>query len=164
MPKLTEEQISRARSVDLLDYLKTYEPGNIRKSKGSANEYHLVEHDSLKMSNVKWFRHSTQQGGYSALDFLMKVRGIHFVDAVQSLTGGHAFMDYVAVPKAPSQPANPKSFALPKPNRNNDKVIAYLRERGISKDVIYRCIEAGLLYQSDRHRCVFVGKDENSKI
>jgi len=163
MPKLTEEQICQARSVDLLDYLQAYEPGNVRKSKGSTDEFYLVEHDSLKMSNGKWFRHSTQQGGYSALDFLMKVRGVHFVDAVQSLTGGYAFKDYMPVPKAPPQPQKPKSFTLPKPNRNNDKVVAYLRERGISKDVIYRCIEAGLLYQSDKHRCVFVGKDENGK-
>jgi len=161
MPKLNEEQISQARSVDLLDYLQAFEPGNVRKSKGSANEYYLVEHDSLKMSNGKWFRHSTQQGGYSALDFLMKVRGIHFVDAVQSLTGGYAFMDYTPVPKSSPQPAKPKSFALPKPNRNNDKVVAYLRERGISKDAVYRCIEAGLLYESNKHKCVFVGKDEN---
>ena len=163
MPKLSEEQIRQARSVDLLDYLQAYEPGNVRKSKGSANEYYLVEYDSLKMSNGKWFRHSTQQGGYSALDFLMKVRGIHFVDAVQSLTNGYVFIDYTPVQKAPPQPSKPKSFALPKPNRNNDKVVAYLRERGISKDVIYRCIEAGLLYESIKHRCVFVGKDENGK-
>jgi hypothetical protein len=54
----------------------------------------MVEHDSLKMSNGKWFRHSTQQGGYSALDFLIKVRGVHFVDAVQSLTGGNTILAY----------------------------------------------------------------------
>lgn len=162
MPKLTEEQISQARGVDLLDYLQTHEPGNVRKSKGSANEYYMVEHDSLKMSNGKWFRHSTQYGGYSALDFLMKVRGVHFVDAVQSLTGGYAFADYKATPKPP-QPLKPKSFKLPEPNLNNDRVVAYLRERAISKDVIYGCIKAGLLYESGSHRCVFVGKDENGK-
>jgi hypothetical protein len=46
MPKLTEEQIRQARSVDLLDYLRTYEPANVRKSKGSHNEHYMVEHDS----------------------------------------------------------------------------------------------------------------------
>jgi hypothetical protein len=126
----------------------------------------MVEHDSLKISNGMWFRHSTQQGGVSALDFLVKVRGVHFVDAVLSLTGGYAFTDYKAMPKAPvpvslKQPNLPKPFALPTPNKNNDRVIAYLRGRGIERDVIYRCVEAGILYESDKHRCVFVGKDEN---
>jgi hypothetical protein len=113
-----------------------------------------------------WFRHSTQQGGVSALDFLVKVRGVHFVDAVLSLTGVYAFTNYKAMPKAPvpvslKQPNLPKPFALPKPNKNNDRTVAYLRGRGIERDVIYRCIEAGILYESDKHRCVFVGKDEN---
>ena len=165
MPKLSEEQIRQARSVDLLDYLLTYEPSNVRKSKGSADQYEMVEHDSLKISNGKWFRHSTQYGGYSALDFLMKVRGVHFVDAVQSLTNGYVISDYQAkpAPKASKAPAPIKIFTPPKPNRNTDKVVAYLRGRGIGRDVIYRCIKAGLLYESNKHRCVFVGKDENGK-
>ena len=166
MPKLTEEQIRQARSVDLLDYLKANEPGNVRKSRGYSNEYYMVEHDSLKMSNGKWFRHSTQQGGYSALDFLIKVRDVPFVDAVLLLTGGYTFTDYKVMPKAPapisSKPATPqKPLVLPAPNKNNDRIVAYLRGRGIERDVIYRCIEAGILYESDKHRCVFVGKDEN---
>ncbi|MCL2546201.1 MAG: DUF3991 and toprim domain-containing protein [Oscillospiraceae bacterium] len=164
MPKLSEEQIRQARSVDLLDYLLTYEPSNVRKSKGRAGQHEMVEHDSLKISNGKWFRHSTQYGGYSALDFLMKVRGVHFVDAVQSLTSGYAITEYKAERKAPIKPpAPPKSFTLPKPNRNADRVVAYLRGRGIGRDVIYRCIKAGLLYESNKHRCVFVGKDEDGK-
>jgi len=161
VPKLTEEQISQARSVDLLRYLQIHEPDNVRKSKGSRGEYYYAPCDSLKISNGKWFRHSTQYGGYSALDFLMKVRGVHFVDAVQSLTGGYMFADYKAVPKPQLQLSKPKIFTLPTPNRNNDRVVAYLRERGINKDVIYGCIKASLLYESDKHHCVFIGKDEN---
>ena len=168
MPRLTEEQIRQARSVDLLDYLQTHEPGNVRKSKSNSTEHYMVEHDSLKISNGKWFRHSTQQGGYSALDFLIKVRGIHFVDAVKSLTDGYAFTDYQTMPKyltqsSAKQAKTPKPFLLPKSNKNNDRAVAYLRERGIERDVIYRCIEAGILYESSKHRCVFVGKDENGK-
>jgi hypothetical protein len=68
MPKLNEEQISQARSVDLLDYLQAFEPGNVRKSKGSANEYYLVEHDSLKMSNGKWLGGATINNGLPNVD------------------------------------------------------------------------------------------------
>jgi len=164
MPKLSEEQIRQARSVDLLAYLQAHEPGNVRKSRGNTNEYCMVEHDSLKMSNGKWFRHSTGQGGHSALDFLIKVRGVHFVDAVQSLTGGCA-IDYKVrdAPVHASPPKPQKTFTLPKPNRNADRVTAYLRGRGIGKDIINRCIRDGILYESVNHRCVFVGKDENGK-
>jgi len=160
MPKLSEKQIQQARSVDLLDYLKAHEPYNVRKSKGSTNEYYMVEHDSLKMSNGKWFRHSTQQGGYSALDFLVKERAVHFVDAVLALTDGYAITDNKAMPNT-LPPSLTKPFVLPKPNRNNDRVIAYLLKRGIGRSVIYRCIRIGTLYESDKHRCVFIGKDEN---
>ena len=192
MPILTEEQISKARSVDLLDYLQTYEPSNVRPSKGRTNEHYMVEHDSLKMSNGKWFRHSTQEGGYSALDFLIKVRGAHFVDAVLTLTGGNALSAYKTAennrnqqsakkpipqqqskshqqphqsrqPPSQKQQQPQKPFVLPKPNRNNDRVLAYLRGRGIERDVIHRCIKAGILYESSKHTCVFVGNDENSK-
>jgi hypothetical protein len=163
MPRLSDEQIRQARNIDLLTYLQTYEPGSVRKSRGAADEYYMVEHDSLKISNGMWFRHSTQYGGRSALDFLVKVRGVNFVDAVQSLTGEYEISGYKEKPqpKAMPQPKPQKPFVLPKPNRNNDKIIAYLRGRGISMDIINRCIKAGILYESTNHRCVFVGKDEN---
>jgi len=173
MPKLDERQIQQARDIDLLDYLQRYEPGNVRKSKGRTDQHEMVEHDSLKMSNGKWFRHSQGVGGYSALDFLVKIRGVHFVDAVLSLTDGIHLSQYQekTIPKAKpppklqsSQAVTPsKPLILPKPNKNNDKAVAYLRGRGISMMAIKRCIKAGLLYESDKHRCVFVGKDDNGK-
>jgi len=164
MPRLSEAQIEQARSMDLLDYLQTYEPGNVRKSKGRAEQHEMVEHDSLKISNGKWYRHSQGIGGYSALDFLVKIRGVHFVDAVLSLTGGYALQpeqdNYASKARPPPKPPpKPKPFTLPKPNRNADRAVAYLRGRGISKTVINRCISAGLLYENGKHNCVFVGKD-----
>ena len=159
IPLLNEEQILQARSVDLLNYLQTHEPYSIRKS--GTDEYCLKEHDSFKMSNGKWFWHSRGFGGYSALDFLVKVRSMDFVDAVQSLTDG-VFLSQdrdKPIPKAKPPPKPPKPFNLPPANKNNDRVVAYLRGRGISKEVISRCINAGILYESAKHRCVFVGKD-----
>ena len=159
IPLLSEEQILQARSVDVLDYLQTHEPYSIRKS--GVGEHCLKEHDSFKMSNGKWFWHSQGFGGHSALDFLIKVRGVSFVDAVQSLTDGVHLSQYneKSVQKAEQQPKPSKPFNLPMPNKNNDRVIAYLRGRGISKELINRCINAGILYECAKHRCVFVGKD-----
>ena len=45
----SEEQISKARSIDLLTYLQTYEPTELVHVRG--NTYCTREHDSLKISN-----------------------------------------------------------------------------------------------------------------
>jgi hypothetical protein len=159
MPQIPAEQIEQARSVDLLTYLQTHEPNSIRKS--GAGEYCLVEHDSLKISNGRWNWFSRGFGGYSALDFLVKVRGLDFPDAVLHLTDGRSYIPQKPPPKA-VKAKPPKTFTLPPANVNNDKVIAYLRGRGIDSDIIKRCIDGGLLYEAAKsHNCVFVGFDGN---
>ena len=66
MPGVTDEQIAAARSVDLLSYLQAKEPGSIRKS--GPGEYRMIEHDSLKISNGKWYRHSRSYGSNSLVN------------------------------------------------------------------------------------------------
>ena len=158
MPSVSDEQIRRAKKVCVLAYLQTYEPENLRKSKGNNDEYYLSEHDSLKVSNGKFHWFSRGVGGYSALDFLIKVRGMGFVDAVQHLTGeGTAYK--VVSPPAQVEQAERKPFNLPHANANNDRVYAYLRGRGIDGDTIKRCFDIGTLYENNRGDCVFVGFD-----
>ena len=143
----------------MLTYLQTYEPGSVRKS--GANEFCLKEHDSLKMSNGKWFWHSRGFGGYNAYDFLVKARGMAFKDAIQTLLDGRIAYIPAADHKIHSPPKPQKEpLILPPPNKNNDAVYAYLQGRGIDKAVIKRCIESGSLYESAKtHHCVFVGFD-----
>lgn len=82
-----------------------------------------------------------------------------FVEAVSLLCNGRAVpaVSFQQV-KKPEPP--PKPFELPEPNRDNRAVIGYLQGRGIDPEIIYRCIGAGILYESrEYHNCVFVGKD-----
>jgi len=52
-------------------------------------------------------------------------------------------------------------LCLPPAAPNNDRVIAYLTGRGIDRDILDYCIQAGYIYQSaDHNNCVFVGKDK----
>ncbi len=51
--------------MDLLSYLQTYEPSNLQRVAG--NVYCTREHDSLKISNGKWYWWSRGFGGVSAL-------------------------------------------------------------------------------------------------
>ena len=83
MPYYTEKQIEQARSIDLLTYLQTYEPTELVHVRG--NIYCTREHDSLKISNGKWMWWSRGFGGNSALDYLIKVKGMMFMDAMNVL-------------------------------------------------------------------------------
>lgn len=83
MPYIAPEVITEAKRMDLLTYLREYEPGELVKF--SSNTYTTRTHDSLKISNGKWMWWSRGIGGKSALDYLIKVRGMDFVEAVQTI-------------------------------------------------------------------------------
>lgn len=153
--QVSPEQIERARQLDLLSYLQQYEPHElVRVSSGVCS---TRTNDSLKISHGKWFRWSTGVGGVSALDYLIKVRDMRFVDAVLHLCDCLRFTppEQQFTPKPPPKP----TFVLPKPNENNDRVIEYLTQRGIGIELLRLCICTGRLYEDERHNCCFVGFD-----
>lgn len=160
---LDEAQIEKARSIDLLTYLQAYEPSNLKKL--SAHSYCLCDHDSLKISgNGKWYWFSRGFGSNNALDYLVKVRGMGFVDAVESLAGKNAPHYSVNEPQPIS--AHPASIEFKLPPRHKDfvRITAYLQSRGIDRSVIMQAIENGSLYESAAyHNCVFVGRDNAGK-
>lgn len=163
MPWVTEEQIAKAKQVDILDYLLEHEPDNLKKT---GHEYRLRDRDSLTVSNGKWHWHSRGFGGTTALNYLIRVRGMEFTEAVQVLVYETRAGPFPAVPSKSPPPKKPKAFALPARSRNNDRMIAYLRGRGIDQDIIRRCIEVGTLYEGRKyHNCVFVGqRDKKWKV
>ena len=149
--------IEQARQMDLLSYLRAYEPSNLKRVAG--NVYCTNEHDSLKISNGKWYWWSRGFGGVSALDYLIKVKEYSFVEAVETLTGRIA--DWKPPPPTP-QKDEPKVLLLPPKNKDCNRVTEYLFGRGIDYQLIQDCIADGTIYESaDYHNAVFVGKDEN---
>lgn len=161
MSRLTQEQIDRAREMDLLTYMRIYEPQELVHFSG--NTYCLREHDSLKISNGKWYWWSQRIGGYNALDFLIKVRDMSFVDAVETLTG-RTDVSYSPAP-VQSKSNEPKELILPERNDNERRVIAYLCKRGIDSGIVFECIKQGKLYESKKyHNAVFVGADEYGEV
>lgn len=159
MPGVNDQQIRQARETDLLSWLEATEPDNLRKVGG---EYCLRDHDSLKISNGRWNWHSRGIGGRSALDYLVKVRGMGFVAAVETLCDGRAVSAPMqAVPQLP--PAQHK-FSSPPKSASNYRIMAYLQSRGISKKLIDRCIKSEILYESTPyHNAVFVGRDNTGE-
>ena len=85
MPYIPPDIVAKAREMDLLTYLKNYEPQELVHFGG--NTYCTREHDSLKISDGKWCWFSQGIGGKSALDYLIKVKGILFMQAVEKIVG-----------------------------------------------------------------------------
>ena len=157
---VTPEQIEKAREMDLLTYLRTYEPDELVHFAGDT--YCTREHDSLKISNGKWFWFSRGFGGYSALDYLHKVRGMPFVQVVELLSGQAALTPPVA--KQPPKPRKEKVLLMPQRCSDPAQAVAYLTGRGIDREIIDLCLQTGRLYESyPHHNVVFVGMDRYGK-
>ena len=126
MPRIPEDRIEKAREIDLLTYLRNYEPYELVDYKNGT--YSTREHDSLKISNGKWYWFSRSIGGVSALDYLIKVRGVPFPKAIDIILGQEQV-------KAPSfidrnQLKKQSKLLLPERNPDENKVIPYLEGRG----------------------------------
>ncbi len=163
MPYYTEEQIKKARSIDLLTYLQTYEPTELVHVRG--NTYCTATHDSLKLSNGKWYWWSRGIGGSSALDYLIKVKGLQFLDAMAILTENSLDLQ-LNTPEIfnKGNHCTERKLLLPERSETNLEVIRYLTGRGIDRDIIRDCIDEGFLYESiPYHNCIFVGYDESGK-
>ena len=88
MPGVTEEQINAAKQMTVIEFLRRYRPGELVKAE-SRREFQLREHDSFKINERTslWHWKSRDVGGKSALDYLIKVEGLRFVEAVQAMLG-----------------------------------------------------------------------------
>lgn len=113
MAYIPPEVVAKAREMDLLTYLRNYEPNELVHFGGST--YCTREQDSLKISNGKWYWFSRGIGGYNALDYLIKVKEMPFLEAVETIMGRSA----VQPPIRASTPKKeqPKVLLLPQANR-----------------------------------------------
>lgn len=160
MPYIEPEVIEQARQIDLLTYLQNCEPHELVRISG--NNYTTRTHDSLKISNGKWMWWSQRIGGYNALDYLVKVRGVSFVEAVETLMGKSAVMPALTV--RAKQEEKPKVLLLPEKSKTTDKIREYLFSRGIDGAITDECIKKGVIFESlPYHNLVFVGFDEKQK-
>ena len=153
MPYIPKDQIAAAREMDLLTYLRRFDPEELVHIGG--NTYTTRTHDSLKISNGKWCWWSRNIGGTNALDYLTRVEGLSFLDAVQRILGE---LPRVPPKSEPTAPLPKTEFTLPPKHADNRRVFAYLRSRGIDAEIINHCIKHGQLYEdAEHHNCVFVG-------
>lgn len=157
MPFIPQETIRKVRELDLLTYLQNFDSNNLVKISGDT--YCTKEHDSLKISNGKWNWFSKGIGGRSALDYLIKVEGMEFTEAVEHII--NCIGNRTIIHDSKNMKPKEKVLVLPKANQNNNSAIQYLESRGIDKDIINYCIETGRIYESyPNHNVVMLGFDK----
>lgn len=158
MPYIAPELIIKAKEIDLLTYLKHYEPNELVKE--SQKQYCTKTHNSLKISNGYWNWFSRGIGGRNALDYLIKVKGYSFISAVETILK----QKQIQVISNEKNERNKKTqLILPEKNINNERAICYLISRCINEEIIQKCIEKNLIYEEKHyHNIVFIGYDENN--
>ena len=141
---IPRDTVARVKRLDLLAYLERYDPHELVRV--SRDVYATRTHDSLKISNGKWCWWSQGIGGRSALDYLIKVRGMGFQEAVLHLMDCMGQMPELAPPRSqPLDRKTPLPFRLPPRNQDNRRILAYLTGRGIALPLLQACIRAGML-------------------
>jgi len=150
---VSKNEIAAVKQITILDYLRKHEPHELVPC---GKEYSTKTHSSLKIrGDGVWHWFSQSIGGKSALDYLIHVKGMGFIDAVQALRNEPipTQVQSVSLPEA-------KPFQLPEHHTDNHRVRDYLHNRGIPLKVIDQCIEQGRIYESAiHHNAVFVGFD-----
>ena len=146
----TEEQIARANQTDLVSFLKAQGEQLVK----SGREYRWKKHDSVTVSENRWYRHSQSKGGYP-VDFVMEFYYATFPEAVKMLIGEEG------EGRQKSCHAPSKDFPLPEKNEDNEMIVKYLTEsRELEKNLVMEWIVRGDIYEEKKHHnVVFIGRD-----
>ena len=159
MSYIAAEDVAKAKEMDLLTYLRNYEPQELVHVSG--NTYCTREHDSLRISNGKWCWFSQGIGGRSALDYLIKVKGIPFTQAAEIIHGQEAEKPPVFYRQKERKHTE---LLMPELSETTEQVEKYLYSSGIHPVIIRYCLDNRLLFESaDFHNAVFVGHDKDGK-
>lgn len=158
MAHLEEDIIEGAKNTDMIALLES-EEGFSFKSTYGEREFKCIEYNSLVVNGNRrrWYWNSRQVGGNNAIDYLVKIRGMNFRDAVLHLVGDREQTAYTPIRKAVTENVSvskPVRFVLPEQahfpdgRRNYSNIIAYLNKgRGIDMNIINTLIASGQIYQ-----------------
>lgn len=159
---VSEREKKLAKQYDAYTYLNFADPGELVRI--SEKEYCLMSHDSFKLSQRNgiwlWYWYSRGFGGRSAVDYLIKVKGYAFVDAIKEVNRAMKGIE----PSIFIEEEREKEFKLPRKSSTTSIVMDYLSSRGIDRELIQELISSKMIYQNAlRNSVVFVGFDEKGK-
>ena len=169
MSGVTEQEIALAKQMNLYQYMQLCEPDNFKPE--GPGQFRHKGHSSLTFAeDGSWTYFKTKATGRTALNYLIAVEGVSFVEAVREINriqgGVRPSFQPVKTPPPPAEKKTAKEFRLPRPDKNNYATTAYLRKRCIHPNVLTFCKQKRILYQTsfkDHPNCVFVGRDGNGE-
>lgn len=169
MAGVSKQEIAQAKQMNLYEYMQLCEPDNFRPE--GPSQFRHKGHSSLTFSeDGSWTYFKTKATGRKAIDYLIKVEGYSFVDAVRQINQlqGGIIPSFQPVKPPRSEvapkPEQSREFRLPQPDANSYAATAYLRGRCIHPNVLTFCKQKKILYQTSfkgHPNCVFVGRDGN---
>ena len=151
--------IVSARKADVIGFFECYHGFSFMQKGGG---YRCKQHQSLavKSDRRSWYWHSKKIGGHGVIDYLMKVEGMKFPDAVGVASG---VADVAPSACVVQEVDVPKSLVLPEKTGLALRLYDYLCvKRCIDKDIVNGLIQEGKLYEDKRGNVVFVGFDEHN--
>lgn len=165
--RYTDEEKRQVRQTDMLEFLGKHEGLSFVRT-GSV--YTCKEHDSLiiQSDRQRWWWYSRDENGLNVLDYLEKMKGYSWQDAMAFMLGE----DNKAIARSPTKSAvisekeEKPPFVLPEKDTEAYKqVFGYLvQTRCIDKSVVAYCVKHDLIYQDKKYKnCVFVGYDESGE-
>ncbi len=159
---LSQETIEDAKSRSTVSVISDTHGFSFHRT---GQEHKCVEHDSLVVyaDGKGWSWYSRGLSGNSAVDWLVKVEGLSFREAVLQLTGvilgsksKYEVVQHSAAEKKPKQLILPEPF----PGKYSSVYMYLTKTRCILPDVVKFCFDKKILYQDDHRNAVFVGYDE----
>ncbi len=161
MRNYTQEEYEYAKYVNLIEYLSNRGYDLVKVGR----EYTLKDHDSMRISENKWYWNSQNKGG-SPIQFLVEYEKMDFKSAVLELSNGANISkvksDYV---KSEKVDLKKEKIDLPEASENMNRTIAYLtKSRQIDYDIVKEMIDKKLIFEDVNHNTVFVGKDNNNEV
>ena len=157
--RVTQNQISKAKTVNLVKFLENMYPHLIRYDDKSRRYLH-ADHNSCVISEIGFYRFSTHDRG-DQIQFLENYCGLSFQDSVKELAryAGNSVAGLVLERKPITTVSD---FEAPEAFSGAYKCVwAYLvYKRRIPSEVVEKLFEDGTLYQARQYNnCVFLSSD-----
>lgn len=177
MPKYTDEQIERAKNIDVVSFLMEKEKYTFTQSgkyMKCLQPNATGQPSSLSIDteiNRIFYNSVTGSRPLSALDWCMSIRNMDFKSSMELVLGEEP--DGTRTDRVSYKPYRPqkhtqvpdKDFVMPEKSDTSRHVYAYLTiSRGISENIVKDCIKNNLIIEDNRKNAVFLGYDENNTV
>lgn len=160
--RFTDEELTQANNVNLMDYAISI---GLELKKVGKDSYHIEGYGGLYINPIlnKWNCFSKGEGG-GPIQFVMFIENKTWVESVKQLLGFNPITNHHKQYSIAKRKTEEKGeFILPEKSNTYKHVIAYLiKTRKIDKNLVYKLIKEGKLYEDKNKNCVFVGYDNNN--